>query len=47
MATQTLVSPHEDAADHAGPGQTLEEADLPGLRIPVDDLFTGLEALPG
>jgi len=31
----------------AGPGQALEEADLPGLRIPVDHLFTGLEALEG
>jgi Uma2 family endonuclease len=31
----------------AGPGQALEEADLVGLRIPVDDLFTGLEALEG
>lgn len=31
----------------AGPGQALEEADLPGLRIPVDDLFAGLEALEG
>ena len=29
----------------AGPGQALEEADLVGLRIPVDTLFTGLEAL--
>ena len=29
----------------AGPGQALEEADLVGLRIPVDTLFTGLEGL--
>jgi Uma2 family endonuclease len=29
-----------------GPGQTLEEPDvLPGLQIPVDELFAGLEAL--
>jgi hypothetical protein len=31
-----------------GPGQTLEEPDvLPGLGIPVDELFVGLEALAG
>jgi len=29
----------------AGPGQFLEEELLPGLRIPVDELFLGLEAL--
>ncbi len=32
----------------AGPAQALEEPDLlPGLRIPVDDLFAGLEPLAG